>query len=288
MLALTRPHASLVPTPLLALALLFVAPLAAGQDTLGAVLDQGAVKISADEFRRDLVQRTIIGTTAAGGALELIYSAGGTIAGNGTAAATSSISKAWVQGTWTIDERERVCSSMEFGTLPGGALPRMTLPRRCQFWFKLGETYYLSESDSDRHERILRRTVATAPTAPAPVTAATLPRVLKGSVHWTTGATADRLVFPWSLSVATVKPDGTLEGVVTLSGHSDCGAREVPIVDGVLQGGGVRFRAPMGPRCELSFALTTGREHALEGSVENTKGRGAGGSPMRAWLDAGP
>jgi hypothetical protein len=92
MLARTRFSESIAPqTPLLALALVLVAPLAAGQDNLGAVLDQGAVKISAEEFRRDVARRTIVGATPGGGSLEIMYSAGGSIAGIG-AATSSSIS----------------------------------------------------------------------------------------------------------------------------------------------------------------------------------------------------
>ncbi len=33
------------------------------------------------------------------------------------------------------------------------------LPPRCQYWFKLGDKYFLSDSDSDRSAKVLSRTV---------------------------------------------------------------------------------------------------------------------------------
>jgi len=36
---------------------------------------------------------------------------------------------------------------------------RVFLPPRCQFWFKYDQQYYISDSDSDRNVRVIRRTV---------------------------------------------------------------------------------------------------------------------------------
>ncbi len=41
----------------------------------------------------------------------------------------------------------------------GSSTGTLALPPRCQFWFKSGEYYYLSDSDSDRHARIIERAV---------------------------------------------------------------------------------------------------------------------------------
>ena len=67
----------------LGLALLLLAPLAAGQSNLGELLDTGAQKLSAEEFRRDIVQRPIVGPTPAGSTIELMYVANGSIVGMG-------------------------------------------------------------------------------------------------------------------------------------------------------------------------------------------------------------
>jgi hypothetical protein len=65
-----------------------------------------------------------------------------------------------ISGEWTIDDNGRICTSMRMGT-GGGASPGLgvTLPSRCQFWFKYADQYFLSDSDSDRRARVLRRTV---------------------------------------------------------------------------------------------------------------------------------
>ena len=34
----------------------------------------------------------------------------------------------------------------------------MNLPNRCEYWFKLGEIYYVSESDTDRQPTCFRHT----------------------------------------------------------------------------------------------------------------------------------
>jgi hypothetical protein len=160
----------------------------------------------------------------------------------------------------------------------------MTLPQRCQFWFKLGETYYLAESDSDRHARVLRRTLATATAAPAPITAATLPRAMKGNAVWSQGpATPTMLTWqlnPWSLAIAKTNSDGTFDGSITFVGPG-CAARELPIANGVIQGGEVRFSVQMGARCPERFRLRGGSEHLLEGEAEFD----AGARPARVWLD---
>lgn len=41
----------------------------------------------------------------------------------------------------------------------GGYANPVTLPARCQVWFKYADQYFLSDSDSDRSARVLRRTL---------------------------------------------------------------------------------------------------------------------------------
>jgi len=145
----------------LGLALLLYAPLAVAQSNLGELLDAGAKKLSADEFRQELVQHAIAGPTMSGGSLEVVYTANGSVQGAGFAPQLVGTPLASaVSGDWTIDSNGRICTGMWIGGGPGaGRAMGFSLPARCEFWFNLAEQYFLSVSDSDGHARVLRRTV---------------------------------------------------------------------------------------------------------------------------------
>jgi hypothetical protein len=140
---------------LLALALLLLVPFAVAQNRLGELLDAGAKKLSVDEFKQDVVQRTVGGPTASGeGNIEMMYGRNGLIQGTGT-----SVTLQWLpplSGEWTTDADGRICASMR--TYRGGGTP-LSLPTRCQYWFKYKDDYFVVDSDSDRSARVLRRTV---------------------------------------------------------------------------------------------------------------------------------
>ena len=134
------------------IALFLWAPFGLAQNNLGEVLDAGGKVLSAEEFRRAVVQRVITGPMPSGGSLEVVYLTNGAIQGVGRHPLLSfSQPNAQIRGQWTIDDKERVCTSMWIGDTP--------LPARCQVWFKYDEQYFLSDSDSDRSMRVLRRTV---------------------------------------------------------------------------------------------------------------------------------
>jgi hypothetical protein len=136
--------------------LLLCASLAAAQSNLGTLLDAGAKKLSPEEFKEELVLRTIVGPTATGGSLEVMYANSGVIQGIGNYGA---VPIAPISGEWKVDDG-RICTSMRIGVSPGGAASGLVmLPPRCQFWFKYNEAYFLSDSDSDRSAKVLRRTV---------------------------------------------------------------------------------------------------------------------------------
>ena len=147
-----------VPLPtklLLGLALLLLVPFALAQNNLGELLDAGAKRLSAEEFRQEVVQRTIGGATTAGGRMEVMYASSGVIKGvsnfiTGTPASVAQ-GAGQIDGVWNIDDSGRTCTSMVIG--------RTFLPLRCQFWFKYKEDYFIADSDSDRNARVLRRTV---------------------------------------------------------------------------------------------------------------------------------
>jgi hypothetical protein len=143
----------------LGFALMLWVPLAAAQSNLGELLDAGAKKLSAEEFKQEVVQRVIVGLTPSGGSIEVMYASNGVIQGTGSYTPVM-IAQAPITGEWTTDDNGRICTSMR---VTGGGVPGFTsgvsLPSRCQFWFKYAEQYFFSDSDSDRHARVLRRTV---------------------------------------------------------------------------------------------------------------------------------
>jgi len=149
-----------VPRPtrlLLGLTLLLFAPFAVAQNTLGELLDAGAKKLSPEEFRQDVVQRTLVGPTSSGSLVELMYAPSGVIQGRAEANAAGTSMGAGtnilfsLDGAWNIDDRGRVCTSM--------VVQRVILPFRCQNWFKLKNDYFIADSDSDPKAKVLRRTV---------------------------------------------------------------------------------------------------------------------------------
>jgi len=157
-------HEKTVPVPttmLLGAALLLCAPLAVAQNNLGELLDAGAKVMSAEEFKREVVQRMIVGPTASGGSIEVMYTANGSIAGTGTPvmAPTAQYGRGLpVSGEWKIDDNERICTSMRI-SMSAGAPGTVALPPRCQVWFKYRDEYFIADTDTDRRARVFRRTV---------------------------------------------------------------------------------------------------------------------------------
>lgn len=144
----------------LAIALLLLAPLAVAQTNLGQLLDAGGKKLSAQDFEEQLVQQMLIGPSGTGVPLEIIYTAQGSVVGSGTS--PGGIGMTRFGGQWRFDANGKVCASMIVGgqyAAGGPASPSVILPERCQSWFKLGEQYFLSDSDTDRSTRVLVRTL---------------------------------------------------------------------------------------------------------------------------------
>jgi len=125
--------------------LVFGSPYALGQSTLGAVLDAGARRLTVDEFKAELMQRTLVGPTGAGLVIEIVYTSAGVISGVG--GSTFRGPGPTLDGDWRSDAEGRICESMRIET---SRMTQYNLAARCQFWFKLGDTYYVSDSDSDR------------------------------------------------------------------------------------------------------------------------------------------
>ena len=143
----------------LAVALVLWAPLAQSQNTLGELLDAGARKLTPEEFKQELVQRMIEGPTPAGGEVEVMYASTGAIQGLGKALATWPTRNAPVSGEWKSDAGGRICTAMRIGGGTGLGSTGLELPTRCQYWYKLDQRYFFSDSDTDRSMRVFRRTL---------------------------------------------------------------------------------------------------------------------------------
>src|SRR5689334_17094460 len=115
----------------LPIAFLAWCPLAASQITLGELLDAGASRLSAEDFREQVVQRIVVGSTPSGGIMEIIYVGSGSIQGAGKLQAHEASSLAPIAGAWTTDAKGRVCTEMRIsagGT--GGPVSGVVLPSR--------------------------------------------------------------------------------------------------------------------------------------------------------------
>ena len=88
--------------------------------------------------------------------MELMYTSGGTICRR------ESTSQVIPGRAWSGHDRRRVADRQRRQDMLDHAdLSRRereaVLAPRCQFWFQLGDTYYLSDSDSDRYAKVLPR-----------------------------------------------------------------------------------------------------------------------------------
>lgn len=122
------------------------------QKTVGEMLDAGAIKLSTDEFQRQLVQREIVGPAATGGHLVMMYAENGTVEGLGNAPLAQGNTGTPIKGQWNFDKSGRVCTTMRYGAA-------VLLPTRCQWWYRLGDRYYFADSDSDRSAKVFQRTL---------------------------------------------------------------------------------------------------------------------------------
>jgi hypothetical protein len=138
-------------------ALSLAASVALAQANLGELLDAGATKLSAEEFKAELVGQTLVGPSRSGTMMivEMVYYDNGEI--QGVAANTmmgggfSPNAYSGVRGSWNVGDAQRICDSMVVGPV--------TLPSRCQYWYRYDRRYYLSDSDTDRSARVLVRTL---------------------------------------------------------------------------------------------------------------------------------
>jgi len=134
--------------------------------TLGQLLNAGGKLLGPQEFKEEVVQRMLVGTLPSGATVEIMYASSGALAGSllfGGQGNTSGYDfgrrgapQNWpVSGNWRVDDSERICTSLRITGAQGSTI----IPARCEFWFKVLNTYYVSESDEDRSAKIIARSL---------------------------------------------------------------------------------------------------------------------------------
>ena len=130
---------------------------ALAQTNVGQLLDSGAVKLTAADFKQQIVGRFLVGPGRGGSyavstTQEVMYLEDGLIRGSGSVLSLGVGGYSFaIEGTWTIDERDRICQATRAGNV--------VLAPRCQYWFKQSDKYFFADSDSDRSALITVRTV---------------------------------------------------------------------------------------------------------------------------------
>jgi hypothetical protein len=136
----------IAPSLLLA-AVSFATPLAFAQ-TLGEILDKGAKKLTPEAFRSEVVGKTLSGPGQQPRAtIEVTYAAEHVTGVTGQAGAPNPY-----RGPWKVAPSGEVCADLFF------ELNRASRTA-CNYWFKLGDSYYISASDTDRGSAAYERTL---------------------------------------------------------------------------------------------------------------------------------
>jgi hypothetical protein len=132
---------------------LLSAALVHAQTTLGDLTQAGAQRLSPQRFDEEVVQRTLRGRLDTGMLVEMLYATSGQLQGVGRAGPAE-----WsvqVLGSWSAGDNGTICTRM---TLDGPTI-RAMLPRRCEYWFRLDERYFVSSSATDPRARVAVRTI---------------------------------------------------------------------------------------------------------------------------------
>ena len=113
-------------------------------DDLGSVLDGGGKKLSADEFKSEIVGKNV-GGQGNNGPWRREHRADGALGGSVTGRGGSPLS---MNGNWTVDDAGKVCVKYTYG-------PRKLEEAFCTFYFKQGDQYFASRSDTDRSHKVV-------------------------------------------------------------------------------------------------------------------------------------
>src|SRR2546426_8395465 len=106
----------------LGIALVLWASLTGAQSNLGELLDAGGRILSPEEFKLEVVQRVVVGPTATGGTLEIMYATNGSVAGKGSSPSYIGFQRfrddSPIAGEWRIDDNGRICTTMRIVGTP--------------------------------------------------------------------------------------------------------------------------------------------------------------------------
>jgi hypothetical protein len=124
---------------------------ALAQTNLGELLDAGGKKLSRQEAEAALTGATLSGETQNGSVFQSDYKADGTYSGSFTSPQNKRNGTTF--GKWTVDDAGKVCID---GTI---RLYENQPQKGCLFYFKNGDQYYISTSDSDRGASVAKRAI---------------------------------------------------------------------------------------------------------------------------------
>jgi hypothetical protein len=124
---------------------------ALAQTNLGELLDMGGKKLSKQEAVDSLSGATASGETRDGAVFQTDYKADGTYAGSFVSPQNKRNGSTF--GKWTVDDSGKVCIDGEV------RIYQVYAQKSCVFYFKGGDQYYASESDSNRAAPISKRAI---------------------------------------------------------------------------------------------------------------------------------
>ena len=128
----------------------FIAGSAQAQNSLGEAIDAGAKIVSKEDLMALLPGASASGMTGSGVSYRFDYQADASLSGSfrWTDGRTYGLT-----GKWSVNDKGQLCA--DYVSHPGNQ--RST---SCYFHFKLRDQYFLTESDSDRSVRLIKRDIA--------------------------------------------------------------------------------------------------------------------------------
>jgi hypothetical protein len=124
---------------------------ALAQNNLGELIDMGGKKLSKEESVAALSGANVSGQARDGALFQSDYKADGTYAGAFVSPQNKRNGSTY--GKWIVDDTGKVCVD---GSI---RLYEVQPQKNCLFYFKNGDQYYISPSDSDRGAFVAKREI---------------------------------------------------------------------------------------------------------------------------------
>jgi hypothetical protein len=135
--------------------LLLASTAAWAQSTLGELLDAGGKKLSGAEVTTAVAGANMSGVNKTGNTFQADFKPDGSYGGS-VQSARGRQKTGGLTGTWKVDGEGRFCTEFTSSRGPTGHAEGGT----CVYLFKAGDTYFVSDSDTDRSAQVLKRTIA--------------------------------------------------------------------------------------------------------------------------------